>query len=155
MLLYLLRHAEAESFASSDAERCLTPKGRGQAGRVGKFCREHSIRPDVILSSPVARALETARIVSEEVECELLEVPWAACGMDPESAMNELRAYEKLSSVMLVGHQPDLGCLCAALLGADDAALHVRKALLLAVEVRRKPASGSAALEFFIPVKLM
>lgn len=155
MLLYLLRHAEAESIATSDAERCLTPKGRGQAGRVGKFCREHSIRPDVILSSPVVRALETARIVSGALGCELLEVPWAACGMDPESAMDELRTCGKFPSVMLVGHQPDLGCLCAALLGAGDAALHVRKALLMAVEVRGEPDAGSGALEFFIPVKLM
>lgn len=155
MLLYLLRHAEAEAFASSDAERRLTTKGRGQAERVGKFCRGHSIRPDVILSSPVARASATAKIVSDAAGCESLEVPWAACGMDPETAINELRGYEKFPSVMLVGHQPDLGCLCAALIGSSDAALHVRKALLMAVDIHRKPVAGAGILQFFIPVRFM
>ncbi|MFM8808446.1 MAG: phosphohistidine phosphatase SixA, partial [Chthoniobacterales bacterium] len=128
MTLYLLRHAEAEALAASDHARRLTPKGEDQAERTGKFCRRHDVLREVILSSPVTRALQTAKIVQKSLsDSELIEVPWAACGMDPDTAREELRAYAKLSAVMLVGHQPDLGHLAATFLGCDNAgSLHVR-----------------------------
>lgn len=155
MTLYLLRHAEAEVLAASDHDRRLTPKGEDQAGRTGKFCRRHGIEPKLILSSPVARALQTAKVVAKDFDsAELIEVPWAACGMDPWKAADELEKYAKFSSVMLVGHQPDLGGLAALLLGLGDiGALHVRKSLLCAIDVSRGFRHG--VLEFFVPVKLM
>lgn len=155
MMLYLLRHAEAEAHAISDSARRLTAKGEQQAGRTGKFCRKHGIRPAVILSSPVTRALQTAKIVAEVLDdAEVIEAPWAACGMDPCSAADELESCAKLPSVMLVGHQPDLGDLAAMLLGIGNAAaLRVRKSLLCAMEADMR--SRSAALEFFVPAKLM
>ncbi|MFM8655566.1 MAG: phosphohistidine phosphatase SixA [Chthoniobacterales bacterium] len=155
MTLYLLRHAEAEALAASDHARRLTPKGEDQAERTGKFCRRHDVVPEVILSSPVTRALQTAKIVQKSFsDSELIEVPWAACEMDPHTARDELRAYAKLNAVMLVGHQPDLGHLAATLLGCDNAgSLHVRKSLLCAIELY--PDLRHGVLEFFIPAKLM
>ncbi len=157
MLIYLLRHAEAEVLAASDHARRLTPKGDEQALRVGKFCRRQGIEPPVILSSPVTRALQTAQIVAKSLpEAELVEVPWAACGMDPWKAMEELGAYAKFPAVMLVGHQPDLGGLAAALLGMTQVqSLHVRKALLLGIDVSHGLSTGAGVLQFFVPVKLM
>ena len=94
MLIYLLRHAEAEMLAASDQARRLTPKGDEQALRVGKFCQRQGIEPAVILSSPVTRAVQTAKLVAKSLsEAELVEVPWAECGMDPWVAMDELKAY--------------------------------------------------------------
>lgn len=157
MLLYLLRHAEAEVLAASDRARRLTPKGDEQASRVGKFCRKQGFEPTVILSSPVTRARQTAEVVAKSLpEAELIEVPWAACGMDPWKAMDELAAYETFPAVMLVGHQPDLGGLASALLGMTNAqSLHVRKALLLGIEVAHGLSTGAGVLEFFVPVRLM
>lgn len=155
MTLYLLRHAEAEVLAASDRARRLTPKGEAQAERTGKFCRKHGIAPAVILSSPVTRALQTAKLVAKNIEAaELIEVPWAACGMDPFDTVPKLEGYAKLPSVMLVGHQPDLGALAALLLGCDNVgALHVRKSLLCAIDVSHGFRHG--VLEFFVPAKLM
>jgi len=155
MTLYLLRHAEAEALAASDCARRLTAKGEGQAARVGTFCRKHDLAPEVILASPVMRALQTARLVRKSLsDCELIEVPWAACGMAPEIARDELRAYAKLHAVMLVGHQPDLGHLAATLLGCDNvASLHVRKSLLCGINL--SPDLRHGVLEFFLPAKLM
>lgn len=155
MTLYLLRHAEAEAIAASDSARRLTAKGEDQAERTGKFCRRHDLAPEVILSSPVARAWQTAKIVHKSLgEAELIEVPWAACGMDPEMARSELRPFAKFRAVMLVGHQPDLGHLAAILLGCDDVgSLHVRKSLLCAIEVSADLRHG--VLECFVPAKLM
>lgn len=157
MLIYLLRHAEAEMLAASDQARRLTPKGDEQALRVGKFCKRQGIEPAVILSSPVTRAVQTAKLVAKSLPgAELIEVPWAKCGMDPWAAMDELKAYAKFPSVMLVGHQPDLGGLAAALLGMDNVqALRVRKALLMGIDASQGLGTGRGTLQFFVPVKLM
>jgi phosphohistidine phosphatase len=157
MLLCLLRHAEAEVLAASDRARRLTPKGEEQAERVGKFCRKQGIAPAVILTSPVTRALQTAKLVAKSLaDAELIEVPWAQCGMDPWAAMDELKAYAKFPSLMLVGHQPDLGALAAVLLGMDNVQhLHVRKALLAAIDASHGLSTGAGVLQFFVPVKLM
>ncbi len=157
MLLYLLRHAEAEVLAASDRARRLTPKGDEQAQRVGKFCRKQGLEPGVILSSPVSRALQTAKLVLKNLPGqELIEVPWAACGMDPQTAMRELNAFNRFPSVMLVGHQPDLGALAATLLGLPHVqSLRVRKALLLGIDVSRGLDRGRGVLQFFLPVKMM
>ena len=157
MLIYLLRHAEAEMLAASDQARRLTPKGDEQALRVGKFCQRQGIEPAVILSSPVTRAVQTAKLVAKSLsEAELVEVPWAECGMDQWVAMDELKAYAKFPSVMLVGHQPDLGGLAAALLGMPSVqSLRVRKALLMCLDASGGLATGAGTLQFFVPVRLM
>lgn len=157
MILYLLRHAEAEAVAATDAARCLTPKGRNQAARVAKFCEAAGIQPQVILTSPVVRARQTAEVVMASMpEAELIEVPWAACGMEPRRALHELAAYGKFSGVMLVGHQPDLGCLLAELLGVARASnLRVRKALLAGVDLSAGCREGGGQLQFFVPARMM
>lgn len=143
--------------AASDEARRLTPKGDEQALRVGKFCRQQNIEPAVILSSPVTRAVQTAKLVAKSLpKAELVEVPWAKCGMDPWAAMDELKAYANFPSVMLVGHQPDLGGLAAALLGMENVqALRVRKALLMGIDASQGLDTGRGILQFFVPVKLM
>lgn len=156
MLLYLLRHADAEQHASSDATRALTPKGVEQAKRVGQFCRRHGLEPSVILTSPLARAAQTARLFAAEVdEPEIVVAPFLASGMQPETALQELKAYNELNSLMLVGHEPDFSHLAAKLLGiVDSQKINIRKASLTLLEVDHAKAH-SAVLQFSIPAKLM
>jgi phosphohistidine phosphatase len=157
MLLYLLRHADAEVLAASDRARRLTPRGEQQAVKVGKFCAKHRIEPSLILSSPVVRARQTADLVGLSLPgAELIEVPWAACGMDPWRAMKELAAFRKMPAVMLVGHQPDLGALAAVLLGLTNVqSLRVRKALLAGIDMSVGLQMEAGTLQFFLPVRLM
>ena len=65
--VHLLRHAHAgDAFAWSGADelRPLTRKGRRQSERLGAFLEAHAVRPDVIVSSPLVRAQQTAEIVA-------------------------------------------------------------------------------------------
>src|SRR3984957_7208684 len=118
MLLYLLRHAEAVDQSTSDAERELTTKGNAQARKVGKFCVKNNFIPSIILTSPLKRAEQTARIVAKEIKnAEFIIDPMLSAGMQPETALDELRAYARFPSLMLVGHEPDFGLLAAYLLG--------------------------------------
>ncbi len=156
--LYIMRHAEAEvrSAGSADRDRTLTDKGREQSRKIGKFLRRNELVPDLILSSPFSRAWQTAEIVCDEAG---LDDPtladWLACGMTPETAMRELTAYARLPDLMIVGHQPDLGELCAKLLGLHDPTqIPLKKAALVGLELEDfKPAS--ARLLFAVTVQLI
>ncbi len=156
MLVYFLRHAEAEDAKSSDFDRALTPKGLEQAEKAGKFCARHGLVPELIVSSPVVRAEQTARIVAKKLgDCPLSVEPWPACGMSAATCLEQLRALAKLDSVMVVGHEPDFSEAIAVLLGvADPESLNVRKASLTLVDLRGFRA-GAGRLQALIPVRLM
>lgn len=156
MLLYILRHAEAEAKIVSDYERRLTLYGHEQAKSMGRFCWERKIFPEIILTSPVVRAKQTAEEVFAVLKKgELIEVPWMACGMSPEAALKELQAYKKFDNIMIVGHEPDLSCLMATFLGLKNAAsLDVKKASLTLMEVKNF-SFGSGILKWSLPPELL
>ena len=154
MRLYLLRHAEAVDRAPTDAARELTALGSEQAQNVGAFCKRRGIKPNLVLTSPFKRAVQTASLVAAPLGLTPQTAPFLASGMNTEDALFELTAYKQFALVMIVGHQPDLGQLAATLLGLHPDALPVDKASLLCLEVER-PAPGGASLRFFLPVELM
>jgi phosphohistidine phosphatase len=155
MDLYLLRHADANTEAVTDDARPLSEKGISQARKVGRFCKDHNLKPDLILTSPVRRAAETAEIVAEIIKGELMTEPWLACGMQPETALEELRGYERFACVMIVGHQPDFSLLAAYLLGLqDNEQIAIRKASLTHFELGAF-VFGGARLCFSLPCRLM
>jgi phosphohistidine phosphatase len=155
VLLYLLRHADAETPAPTDDERALSEKGQGQARKVARFCEAQGIEVTLTLTSPIRRAYETAQIVSPKLKSELQVAPWLACGMHPEDAVEELRAVRDQGSIMIVGHEPDFSQLAAHLLGLPtNNALHIRKASLTLLDLPLFRA-GAATLVFSLPCKLM
>jgi phosphohistidine phosphatase len=166
MQLFLLRHAEAEPDAPNDAVRTLTAKGSKQAENIGKFCREHGFVPEKILSSPLTRAAETARLVARELNLpKLVQIEeFLRAGMTPEQAFSGLREsltdlmkrekYSEKASIMLVGHEPDFSNLTGALIGSRAESVHFRKATLMSVNVHELK-SGAGTIEFLIPVKCL
>lgn len=156
VLLLLLRHAEAEPHRADDFSRRLTDKGEKQAAKVGAYLAARKILPDLILTSPVLRAKQTALIVAKELgSTALTEVSWLSCGMNPERALAELAGYAKLESVMIVGHEPDFSSLAAHLLDlGSSASVNISKASLAGIEISR-PVAGSGVLKFLTPVKLL
>lgn len=156
MVVYFLRHAEAEPDFARDFDRQLTVKGLEQAEKVGKFLVRFGLIPDVIISSPVVRALQTAKIVAQRLgNAKIVDGPWLACGMSPGTCLHELAAYEDKASVLLVGHEPDFGEAIARMVGLHDASgIKVRKASLTAVDLPRI-AQGNGELQFSVPARLM
>ncbi|MEO6848489.1 MAG: phosphohistidine phosphatase SixA [Chthoniobacterales bacterium] len=156
MMVFFLRHADAESNATSDFTRKLTAKGLEQAEKVGKFCARNGLVPDIILTSPVIRAKETASIVAKKLgDVNLLEENRLACGMRPDACLDLLKEYKKFEAVMLVGHEPDFSATISDFIGLIGAGqISVRKASLTAIEMTGSSA-GSGVLQFFIPSRLM
>lgn len=70
--LYLLRHGQTEFNVKKLVQgRCdspLTDLGRQQAGMAATWIKSHNVVPDKVVSSPLGRAMDTARLVA----CELL-----------------------------------------------------------------------------------
>jgi phosphohistidine phosphatase len=156
MLVFFLRHAEAVPDAENDFARALTPKGLDQAEKVGRYCLKLGLIPDVVLTSPVARAKQTAKIASEKMGgVDLTEEHWLACGMAPETCLRELRRFDKHGAVMLVGHEPDFSESIAAMIGLEEPDnLKVRKSSLTAVDLSELQ-RGCGVLQFSIPARLM
>ena len=156
MRLLVLRHAEAEPAASSDAERALTPLGEAQAARAGAYCRRHDLRPQLVLTSPYRRTVQTGGIVASALEGLPTKADaFLASGMQPDQAMEGLRNYRELACLLIVGHQPDVGLLTASLLGVQEAEnVPFKLATLAALRIDRF-ASFGASLEFFVPLALM
>ena len=101
-MIWLLRHGDAEDLAADDASRELTAKGERQARAAGAALGALGVEIDCCLSSPKARAVQTARLACEPlgVQPELAE---ALRGGDFDPG--ELAAGR--GEVLLVGHEPD------------------------------------------------
>jgi len=115
MQLYLVRHAEAAP-GEPDELRPLTPLGREQARELGAKLRQHHERPEVVLTSPLRRAHETALLIAEETGAELRIAEELAPGATPEQVARAARAVSA-SAIVAVGHQPDCSRIAAALTG--------------------------------------
>ena len=157
MRVYLLRHATAAPHGSGpDAARPLVEKGWKQVRRVVDFCRVREILPEVVLTSPLVRARETATGFCQGLGLPAPEVvPWLAIGRAAAETPAELDAWRDHASVCLVGHEPDFSQLAAWFLGTSPGRLDVSKASLLALDMTRPSTPGRANLVFFLPNRLM
>lgn len=151
--LYLLRHADADTVAVNDDDRYLSEKGQHQCLRVAKFCNQREILPEIILSSPLKRAKQTAKHMADILKLKMEVANWLAAGVIPETMIAQLKPYEDKRSVMIVGHEPDFSQFCSYLLGIPAELIRIRKASLVSLEVIALKPSG-ARLDFLIPAKL-
>lgn len=122
MKLYLVRHATAEDKATDDASRRLTPEGLEEARIVGRALRRLKLAPEMVLSSPLRRAQETARLLAAELKPHPAYHETVALGFDGtlSAVLQAARKAGVRQSAILVGHMPSLAAHLAQLLGAPD-----------------------------------
>ena len=142
--LFLIRHAKTEPHVSrGDFERRLTDRGRADARLVAGALAERKMIPEVLIHSGAARAKETAEIFAAEWKrkTELRQ----ELGLYDASVASLLALARALSNdqkrVGLVGHNPGLGELAAALTGSGEE-LEVRRL------AAKYPTGAVAALDF-------
>jgi phosphohistidine phosphatase len=121
--LLVLRHAKSawDTDAPSDFERPLAKRGRKDAPRMGEWLRENGLAPDYVVSSPAARARETALMACKALGFKEDRVVWD--GRIYEGGLSGLLAVlagcpDKAARVMLVGHSPGVETL-VRYLGGD------------------------------------
>jgi phosphohistidine phosphatase len=158
--LYLLRHATAEEAAAgqSDADRALLPKGKQQVRRVAAFCERHDLRPDVLLTSPLRRAMQTSHLLAARLHPGSVPetAEWLRLGVPTPEALAALaqRLDDATGSLWLVGHEPDLSSLLEELLGATAGSFRLKKASLSCLALAG-PGVRGASLAWSLPCALM
>ncbi len=151
-----MRHAAAEERASSgrDADRTLSEDGHRRAREVARGLAELEPGIQLILTSPYARARQTAEPVARALRLSgrLRETQALEPASDPEEILDEIRS-EKVEGVLLVGHEPHMGNLLGRLV-AGHAGLEIpmRKA---AVARLSWSGSGQAMLRALLPSKVL
>jgi len=154
MELLVIRHGKAEGHGiTGDGDRALVAKGHEQAKHLGRMLKHAKRLPEIVLSSPLVRARQTAEDICEEAGLPGPVIQgWLACGMDPERAWQELAAFREFGRVAIVGHEPDLSGLIAFLMGCPHGAIRMKKGACAVLQLR--PPTVIATLEALIPPKL-
>jgi phosphohistidine phosphatase len=113
--LFLVRHAHAAPGTPDDL-RALTPEGREQARELAE--RLAAERPDVVVSSPLLRARETADAIARASGAPLRIDEALAPGATVDSVVAAVDGAGE--TVVVVGHQPDCSEIAIALAGGPD-----------------------------------
>lgn len=153
--LYLLRHAHAgdpETWSGDDDERPLTAKGRRQSERLGRFLGATRFQPDAILTSPKARARQTAEIVARRLHIEVTDDERLGSDL-PLAALDDLLGERGAARPVLVGHDPDFSALVAILCGASR--VPMKKGALCRIDVDRPLQPGAGVLRWLLPPDLL
>jgi phosphohistidine phosphatase len=124
--LYLVRHAIAAEPGEKwpdDAERPITHGGAARMREATKGLAALDVEPDVIVSSPLVRAVETAEILVKGLKStpRLVTSPALSPGGSPGAVASALASVAKGQSIAVVGHEPNLGEFAAWLIGARRA----------------------------------
>jgi phosphohistidine phosphatase len=139
MELYLLRHgraAGAPQAAGSDSDRVLTAEGIAGLEHVLDLARRTRVCPSLILSSPFARAVQTAEIAARALGCsrEILRSPNFAPDSSPYRAWEEIRLYEDEPSVLVAAHEPLLSSTVAWLAGSTRVMIRFLPATMVRID---------------------
>ena len=157
MIIYFLRHASAGKSKQNprqDDKRPLDKDGVRQCASMGRALAALDTQVDVILSSPLKRAAQTAALVANEMGHEGKIAFTDVLGKDAEyEAFHDLvRKQLKRDAIMVVGHNPTLSEFISRIVsgGASDRAVDLKKGAVARVEYDgRKPGT----LEWCLPPK--
>ncbi len=113
----LMRHGNAlsrqESGATHDSERILSDEGRKNAFHSTQNLKQSNFSPDIIITSPCVRAVQTAEIVAETFDkTEIQILPELAAPASTKELLKTLiEKAESKKSFIAIGHMPTLGFL--------------------------------------------
>ncbi len=152
MRLYLLRHGIAsDAFNGPDAGRPLSKEGRAKLQQSLPAITQLIDGVELILSSPLVRAYETAELVAAALkpEQEVHLLP----GLLPQTKIATLLAsltkIQAQAGMLLVGHEPQLNSLVAVLIGAQEMSLNFKKGALCCIECKHELKPGTGVLQWF------
>ena len=164
MELYLLRHGEAGKrvpASAMDMERSLTAAGKEEVEEIGEGMSALGLKLDVVASSPLKRAEDTAVMVNRALKRKADVEVWPE--LSPEGGRDALfRRLQKLkrdSEVLCVGHEPFLTDLVSEIVGGGGRAggirMVLRKGGLVRVTVTGFAPRINGELRWLLTPKLM
>jgi len=166
MLLYLIRHAEAEDLGpgavTRDFDRPLTARGRSQSRALAQAFARLGIVVDTVVASPLVRAYQTAKellavwhpggrpVMSDELVIEKLKPAKLSQFLADLPAHGERTPSRGEKAVAAVGHMPDLAAYLEWLLGAEPGTIHMAKAAAACVKFKGDPGRALGVLEWLV-----
>jgi phosphohistidine phosphatase SixA len=153
--LYLVRHGAAEDAAGiPDALRTLTAKARRRFRKAARSLSRKSGAIDLVLTSPLVRAVQTAEILAGEVKHRAFAVlPELGPEHDVAAILKAVSRARKQGSIALVGHEPQIGRLLAQLAqvpAAKAAKLDIRPGAIIRIDVIGLPQAQAAEGRWWI-----
>ena len=144
MIIYFLRHASAGQSLSNpkrDEKRALDASGIEQCGYVGRALAALDAHVDVVISSPLKRAAQTASLVANEMGYEgKLQLDNALRPAAPYAEFRKLLdKYGKSEAIMVVGHNPNLSEFVGHAISETgcEAEVELKKGAVARVEMTR------------------
>jgi phosphohistidine phosphatase len=145
MILYLMRHANAGTIRENpllDAKRSLIKEGKEQCMLMARVLSALKAQVDVIVSSPLKRALQTAQFVGTELGYDAKVEISPALG--PSASYTDfqtlLAKYADREGVLAVGHNPNLfQFLGRVVTGNGGASIRMRKGSIARVDMSSHP----------------
>ena len=144
-----MRHGKAgQPRATNDDARELTEKGREALRAAAPLWRRLNLRPDVVLSSPLPRALQTAELLCEAVGGQPITDDRLRPGASWGDLARAMAEHPDARRVMFVGHEPDLSAAVVELSGA--ASVRMRKGGLACLEFYGIPEPGGGEIAWLL-----
>jgi phosphohistidine phosphatase len=144
MQLYIVRHGIAidreDPQCPPDLERFLTEEGIEKTKQVAKGVAEIATLPDVMLSSPYVRTMQTAEIFAKLLEYpkdKIRKTDFLLPGAEPLQLFRELSKDKASSVVFVFGHAPHLDDLLATALNSKHQITALKKAGVALLELKR------------------
>jgi len=158
MQLLLIRHAIAEDrdvwagTGNSDDERPLTDEGRGKMALNAKGIRSAVETIDLLVTSPLVRARQTAQIVADAFKLTRLETTKT---LAPDAALADfvewLEKHGDMRVVAAVGHEPHLSTLATWLLtGVEESRVELKKGAACLIDFGKEPVLAGGRLRWSI-----
>jgi phosphohistidine phosphatase len=141
--LYVIRHAVAEDHApdgGGDHDRRLTKKGRRKFERLVRRLRAAGMEIDLIATSPLVRARQTAEVLAEALASRPpIEVVDALAPGSDWQALVAWTIRQDAERIAWVGHAPCVGRLVALTIGDGSAAIRMQKGAVAAIRLDDGP----------------
>jgi phosphohistidine phosphatase len=161
MEIYIVRHGIAidreDPKCPPDPERYLTEEGIEKTKRVATAVAALGASPDLLLSSPYVRAMQTAEIFASALDYskqKIRRTDLLLPGAEPSLLFRELAKDKHSSTLFVFGHAPQLDDIIAAALGSKHHITSLKKAGVALIELKRvSPPNGH--LVWLAPPKLL
>jgi phosphohistidine phosphatase len=150
MEIYVVRHGIAidreDPKCPPDPERYLTEEGIEKTKRVAAAVAALGVSPDLLLSSPYVRAMQTAELFASALDYskqKIRRTDLLLPGTEPSLLFRELAKDKQTSTLFVFGHAPQLDDIIAAALGSKHHITSLKKAGVALIELKRvSPPNG-------------
>lgn len=166
MLLYLIRHAEAEILGTGgitrDFDRPLTARGRSQSRALAEAFVRLGLTVDTVVASPLVRAYQTAKellavwhsgdrpVTCDELAFDKLKPAKLSSFLAEIPAHSDRTPSRGEKAVAAVGHMPDLAAYLEWLLGAAPGTIRMAKAAAACIKFKGDPGRAVGVLDWLV-----